>query len=84
MFFSCFAKKRTKRRQLKGRFEQMRPLKKPQPLRLKRSKWVILWRCGRERYIGEGGFGARERDTQRLSYDDFFGSFLVRTQERNT
>ena len=30
----------------------------------------------RERYIGEGGFGARERDSQRLSYAAFFGYFL--------
>ena len=27
-------------------------------------------------YIGGGVFGARERDTQRPSYADFFGSFL--------
>ena len=31
-FFSCFGKKRTKRSRLKGRFEQMRPLKYPPPL----------------------------------------------------
>ena len=31
-----------------------------------------------------GGFGARERDTQTLPYDDFFGYFLVRIQESNT
>ena len=37
----------------------------------------------RERYIGEGGFGARERDSQRLSYADFFGYFLVQRQESN-
>ena len=27
-------------------------------------------------YIGGGVFGARERDIQRPSYADFFGSFL--------
>ena len=31
----------------------------------------------RERYIGEGVFGAWERVTQRLSYASFFGYFLV-------
>jgi len=37
----------------------------------------------RERYIGEGGWDARERGFQRLSYADFFGYFLVRRQESN-
>ena len=37
--------------------------------------------CGRERYIGEGGFGARERDTQRLSYVAFFWYFSWRTKK---
>ena len=30
-----------------------------------------------------GRLGSRERDTQRLSYADFFGYFLVRRQESN-
>ena len=33
MPFSCFGKKRAKRSRLKGRYEQMRPLKYPQPHR---------------------------------------------------
>ena len=37
--------------------------------------------CGRERYIGEGGFGARERDTQRLSYVAFFWYFSWRSKK---
>ena len=31
-----------------------------------------------------GRLGSRERDTQRLSYADFFGYFLVRRQESNS
>ncbi len=41
----------------------------------------VLQRCPsarRERYIGEGGFACGEQATQRLSYADFFGYFLVR------
>ena len=35
MYFSCSGKKSTKRIRLKGRYEQMRPLKKPPPHRRK-------------------------------------------------
>ena len=35
----------------------------------------------RERYIGEGVFGARERDTQRLSYVAFFWYFSWRSKK---
>ncbi len=39
--------------------------------------------AGRDGFLGKGGFGARERDSQRLPYADFFGYFLVRKQESN-
>ena len=43
-----------------------------------------LPKCGRVGFIGEGVWGARERDFQRLPCAAFFGYFLVRTQESNT
>ena len=49
------------------------------PIKMFRNYFVAR----REWYIGEGVFGARERDIQRLSYADFFGYFLVRRQESN-
>ena len=51
---------------------------------LERFVDAIISRRGdarRERYIGEGVFGARERDTQRLSYAAFFGYFLGGTRK---
>ena len=49
--------------------------------RLRCSSAIVSARL--DGYIGKGVFGARERDTQRLPYADFFGYVLVRRQESN-
>ena len=43
-----------------------------------------LPKSGRVGFIGEGVWGARERDFQRLPCAAFFGHFLVRPQESDT
>ena len=82
-YFLVTAQESNQRKRLKGRYEQMRPLKKPPPPRRKCSA-VLLYIPGdarREGYIGEGVFGARERDTQRLPYAGFFSYFSCRDKK---
>ena len=49
---------------------------------LKYGAWY-LWRCARERYIGEGVFGARERDINASPMTISLVTFLFRRQESN-
>ena len=80
--FLCPHKKVTKESGLRGASSKCSPLRNP-----RRFAGITLQTCKfrgdapREGYIGEGVFGARERDSSASPMPDSFGTFLAGTRK---